>query len=412
MRLDALPTVIYTYGERPTDGDGRNGEIFMSLSRRLFLTRTTLSAAAAPVLLGAAALPSSALAHPGDEIDLSMGFPEGALRMGFNENVLGPSPKAIAGATAAIPGSYRYALSGLLRPAIAAHHGVDKEWVLIGNGSTEVLTSTPPAFLRDGGNVVAALETWDEMLAVAEAMGRPVKRIKLLAQKDYAYDVDGMLAAIDSDTRLFMIISPNNPTGSTLDYAQLERIADALPKKALFVIDHAYADYLPEGKTGIDLVKEGHTNVMVTRTFSKAHALAGLRCGYGIAHPDVLKEIAKYGCGAGSTNIAVFGAVQGSLADPEHIQRARTYMHDVHAYYQKECAARGWRMVAGVSPFALIGVGAGKGNLVQNELRKRKIFINDGDRWHLPDYVRVSYGREHENQTFCNELATVLQAHA
>lgn len=383
----------------------------MSLSRRQFLTRTSLSAAAAPALLGSAAIPR-ALAHSGEEFDFSMGFPEGAIRLGFNENPLGPSPKAIAGATAAIPGSYRYALSGMLRPVIAQHHGVEKEWVLIGNGSTEVLTSTPPAFMRDGGNAVAALETWDEMLAVAEAMGRKVKRIKLLKQKNFAHDIDGMLAAVDGDTRLFMIISPNNPTGSSLTYEELKRIADALPKKALFVIDHAYADYLPEGKTGIDLIKEGHTNVMVTRTFSKAHALAGLRCGYGIAHPDVLKQIAKFGCGEGSTNMAVFGAVQGSLEDPEHIQRARTYMHATHTYYQQECAKRGWQLVAGVSPFALIAVGEGKGAGVQSEMRKRKIFINDGARWHLPDYIRVSYGREQENQTFFSELATVMQAKA
>ena len=384
----------------------------MSLSRRQFLSHTSLSAVAAPALLGSVASPLALANAPAETFDFSMGFPEGAIRLGFNENPLGPSPKAIAGATAAIPGSYRYALSDKLRPAIAKHHGVEKEWVLIGNGSTEVLTSTPPAFLRDGGNAVAALETWDEMLAVVEAMGRPVKRVKLLPQKNFAYDIDGMLAAVDSDTRLFMIISPNNPTGTSLSYEELKRIAVALPKKTLFVIDHAYADYLPEGKTGHDLIKEGHTNVMVTRTFSKAHAMAGLRCGYGIAHPDVLKQIAKFGCGEGSTNMAVFGAVQGSLEDPDHIQRARAYMQGTHTYYQQECAKHGWQMVAGVSPFALIGVGAGKGASVQNEMRKRKIFINDGARWHLPDYIRVSYGREHENLMFCNELATILQAKA
>jgi histidinol-phosphate aminotransferase len=385
----------------------------MSLSRRQFLTRTAASATAVPALLGVTAPLTAAASPAAGEVDLSMGFPEGALRMGFNENVLGPSPKAIAAATAAIPGSYRYALSGLLRPAIAAHHGVDPQWILVGNGSTEVLTCTPPAFLQDGGNVVAALETWDEMLVVAEAMGRQVKRVKLLRDKSFAYDVDGMLAAVDADTRLFMIISPNNPTGSTLDYTQLKRIATALPKRALFVIDHAYADYLPEGgKTGIDLIKEGHENVMVTRTFSKAHALAGLRCGYGIAHPEILKQIARYGCGPGSTNIAVFGAVQGSLADPEHIEAARVYMSKAHRYYEQECTRNKWRMVAGVSPFALIEVGAGKGKSVETELRRRKIFINDGARWHLPDYVRVSYGREQENQTFCRELAAVMQARA
>src|SRR5579862_10016664 len=103
----------------------------MSLSRRQFLSRTSASALAAPVLLTRGGIDSSAAAETAaGEFDLSMGFPEGALRMGFNENVLGPSPKAIAGAVAAIPGSYRYALSWLLRPYLAKYHGVEKEWIL------------------------------------------------------------------------------------------------------------------------------------------------------------------------------------------------------------------------------------------------------------------------------------------
>ncbi|HET9391765.1 MAG TPA: histidinol-phosphate transaminase [Steroidobacteraceae bacterium] len=389
----------------------------MSISRRRFLASTSASALAAPVLLNGrinssvaatAAAPSAA-----GEFDLSMGFPEGALRLGFNENPLGPSQKAIAGAIAAIPGSYRYALSWELRPLIAKHHEVDKEWVLIGNGSTEVLTLVPAAFAREtNANVVAALETWDEMLTVAENMGTRVKRIRLLKDKSYAYDVDGMLAAVDADTRVFMIISPNNPTGSALDYAQLKKIADALPKKVLFVIDQAYADYLPDGKTGIDLVREGHRNVLVTRTFSKAHAMAGLRCGYGIAHPDILKEIARFGCGPGSTNMAVFGAVEGSLRDPAHIERSRAWVRSSHAWYQQQCAGSSLELVAGVSPFALIAVGAGRGKAVQNGLRARKVFINDGARWHLPDYIRVSYGLEKENQAFFNELTALMQRKA
>lgn len=387
----------------------------MSISRRRFLASTSASALAAPVLLNGRidAAGAGAPAAADGQFDLTMGFPEGALRLGFNENPLGPSQKAIAGAIAAIPGSYRYALSWELRPLIAQHHAVDKDWVLIGNGSTEVLTLIPAAFARDNNaNVVAALETWDEMLAVAENLGTRVKRIRLLKDKGYAYDVDGMLAAVDADTRVFMIISPNNPTGSTLDYSQLKEIADALPKKVLLVIDQAYADYLPDGKTGIDLVREGHRNVLVTRTFSKAHAMAGLRCGYGIAHPDILKEIAKFGCGPGSTNMAVFGAVEGSLRDPAHIERSRAWVRSSHQWYQQQCARSGMELVAGPSPFALIAVGAARGKAVQNALRARKIFINDGARWHLPDYIRVSYGLEKENQTFFSELTALMQRKA
>lgn len=382
----------------------------MSLSRRQFLGRTSMSAAAMPILLTSGINSSAAATIPAGDFDLSMGFPEGALRMGFNENVLGPSPKAIAGAMAAIPGSYRYALAGMLRPYVAKHHGIDEDWVLMGTGSTEVITLVPIAFLRDGGNVVSSLETWDEMLVVAENMGRTVKHVNLLKEKGYAYDVDGLLAAVDSDTRVFMLISPNNPTGSTLDYPQLKRIADALPKKVLFVIDQAYLDYAPDGKSGTDLVREGYRNVLVTHTFSKAHALAGLRCGYGVGHPDILKEIQKFGCGAGVINIAVFGAVEGSLQDPAHIERGRTYMREVRAFYEQQCRKLELEIVVGPTSFALIGVGEGNGRSIQNELRSRKIFIQDGAHWHLPAYIRVSYGRENENQTFFNELASLMRS--
>jgi histidinol-phosphate aminotransferase len=380
----------------------------MSLSRRQFLSRTSMSAVAIPTLMSASIDYCAAAPQAAGDFDLSMGFPEGALRMGFNENTLGPSPKAIEGAQAAVPGSYRYALSPMLRPIIAAHHGVDKEWVLIGNGSTEVLTLVPIAFMRNGGNVVSPLQTWDGMLSIADNLGVSVKRVDLLKEKDYAYDVDGMLAAVDADTRLFMVISPNNPTGSTVEYADLKKIADALPKNALFVLDQAYADYLPNGKTGIDLIRDGYRNVLVTRTFSKAHALAGLRCGYGIGHPEILKEISKFGCGPGSVNMAVFGAVQGSLADPEHIERSRVHVRKTHSYYKEQCKKLGLDIVAGSSPFALIKVGADRSQNIKAELQKRKIFINHGGGWRLPEFLRVSYGRETENQTFFKVLATLI----
>lgn len=383
----------------------------MPLSRRHFLTRSSLTAAAMPTLLTggiAVAATNPAAAASSAEFDLSMGFPADAIRMGFNENALGPSPKAIEGAIAGARTGNRYALGGNLRPLLARHHGIDPQWVLPGNGSTEVLTNTPIAFMRNGGNVVTPLETWDGMISIADNLGVTVKRIPLLKDKGYTYDVDGLLKAIDSETRLAMVISPNNPTGTTMGYDDIKKIADALPPKGILVVDHAYQDYAPAGKTGLDLLKEGYKNVLVTRTFSKAHALAGLRCGYGMAHPDILKEIEKFGCGAGSTNMAAFGAVEGSLSDPEHIERSKTFVKNTHAYYQQQCKKLGLETVAGPSPFVLIRPGQLVGKAAQMELRKRKIFISDGAGWKLPEFIRVSFGREAENQKFFSELASVV----
>lgn len=380
----------------------------MNPSRRQFLSCTSVSALALPAWAGAGVNGCDAAPAADSTVDLSMGYPQGALRMGFNENALGPSPKAIVAARIGIAHAHRYALSQFLQPLIAAHHGIEKEWILLGNGSTELLMLAPVTFLRDGGNVVAAVETWDLMLSVANHLGACVRRIQLVPDKGFAYDLDRMMAAVDADTRLFMLVSPNNPTGTSVDYTDLQRIAGALPKKALFILDQAYADYLPGGKTGIDLIREGYRNVLVTRTFSKAHALAGLRCGYAIGHPDILKEMSKFGCGAGNINVAVFGAVEGSLSDPAHIERSRIHVQKCRSYYMQQCKALGLEMVAGAAPFALLKVGADRSKTIKDELQKRRIFISHGSTWNLPEYLRVSYGRDAENQTFFKELATLI----
>jgi histidinol-phosphate aminotransferase len=378
----------------------------MSLSRRQFLRNSSVSATAIPFLMSLDIDYCEAAA--GAPYDLSMGFPDGAVRLNWNENTLGPSPLAIEAAKAGLNDAYRYALGGLLTPLIAEYHGISKDWVLMGTGSTELLRLAPATHLKEGGNVVSSSETWAGGLRVAEHMGIAVKRVNLLEQQDYAYDIDGLLAAVDSNTQLFIMVTPNNPTGTSLTYAELKRIAGALPKHVLFVIDEAYTDYLPDNwGNGIDLIKAGFENVLVTRTFSKAHGMAGLRCGYGVAHPDILKNITKFGCGPASTNIVAFGAVQGALSDLEHARRSRAYVQKSRAYYQQQCKKLGLKSISGASPFMLIKMGD-RTNKLHQALKDRKILVGNGKAWNVPNYLRVSYGRENENQAFFKELKKLL----
>jgi histidinol-phosphate aminotransferase len=277
----------------------------------------------------------------------------------------------------------------------------------MGTGSTELLRLAPIAHARDGGNVVTANETWGGMLTVAENMGLTTKRLNLLKDKGYAFDIEGMLAAVDTQTRILLVVTPNNPTGTTLSYAEMKHIADSLPDGVLFVLDQAYADYETDGRSGIDLLKEGYSNVLVTRTFSKAYALAGLRCGYGLAHPDILNEIRKYGCGPGSINMAAFGAVLGSLDDPEHAARSRSYVQQTRAYYEQQFDDLGLAVVSGPPPFILVELGE-RSKPVYDELRQKNIFTSHGNGWNLPDHLRISYGREHENEAFFAALKAIL----
>jgi histidinol-phosphate aminotransferase len=381
-------------------------EEIMNLSRRRFLRDSSAGAAALPLLL-AADIDYCAAAEASD-VDLSMGFVEGAIRLNWNENVLGPSVQAIAGAKRGLADSYRYALGGLLTPLLAEYHDIDKDWILMGTGSTELQRLAPATHLTEGGNVVSSVQTWAGGLRVAEQMGISVRKIDLIEDQGFAYDIDGLLAAVDADTQMFLMVSPNNPTGTSLSYTELKRIADALPKSVLFVIDEAYVDYLPDGwGSGLDLIKEGYERVLVTRTFSKAHGMAGLRCGYGIGHPDILKTITKFGCGPASTNIVAFGAVQGALNDLEHARKTRAYIEKTRKYYQQQCSKLGLKTVSGPSPFMLIKMGEQTARIHQ-ELETQKIMVGNGKSWNVGDYLRISYGRESENLAFFQALAKLL----
>lgn len=378
----------------------------MAFSRRQFFKTSSAAALAVP-LMGTLDI-DPCEAATGADFDLSMANPEGAIRLNFNENALGPSPLAVEGAMAGLKQGERYALGGLLRPLISEHLGVDKDWILMGTGSTELQRLAPISHLQDGGNVVSGFETWGGGLVVADNLSAEVKRIPLIRDNGYSFDIDRMLSEVDGDTKIFLIVSPNNPTGATAPYDQLKRVADALPDGVLFVIDEAYSDYLPDGfKTGLDLIKEGYDNVLVTRTFSKSHAMAGLRCGYGIAHPDILAKIAKFGCGPGSISIVAFGAIQGALNDMAHARKSRAHVEACRAYYQAEAEKLGISNVSGVPPFILFEMGD-RSEVLVSELRARKILISNGRSWNMPNYIRISYGLESENELFFKAFREII----
>ena len=376
----------------------------MALSRRGFLTHSTISAVSAPFLLGLDI--NYCDASPSSTIDWSMGFPKDAVLLNRNENPIGPSSLAIEAASKGIPRSFRYADPDYIRTLLAEHHGMDKDYLLVGTGSGELLKLAPLAFAREG-NVVSTLESYRQTPRFAERLGSEVKWVNLLKDNNYAYDINGLLSAVDANTKLLFTVTPNNPTGTTLSYDDMRKIADALPQQVLLVIDEAYVHFQADGKTGIDLVKEGYRNVLTTRTFSKAYALAGLRCGYGIGHPDIMKKIAEFGCGPTSTNMAGFGAAIASLRDQAHLERSRKFVSKARTFYEKNFRELGISYVSGPPIFILAEFGK-RTTAIRDELRKKKIFVRDGVEWALPDHMRISYGHEKENQAFFRELKNLI----
>lgn len=377
----------------------------MSISRRQLIKMTSFSMASVPVMLSPGAVCFAGDTAP--SVDFSMGFPHDAILLNRNENPLGPSLKAIEAANSGVAKSFRYADPALLRSLIAQHHDIDKDWVLVGTGSGELLKLQAVAFAREG-NVVSTLQTYTPAPRYAAKMGAEVKWIDHRADHGFSYDYDGLLAAVDADTRVLYLVSPNNPTGESVSYENLRKLADGIPKNVLFVVDEAYIHFQPGGRTGLDLLKEGYENVLVTRTFSKAYALAGLRVGYGLGHPKLMQEIAKFGCGPTSTNMAGFGAAVASLDDEQHLERSRSFVREMRAYYQQETQKLGLVSISGNAPFILIELGE-KAHEIQQELKRQRIFVRHGLEWGFPHHIRVSYGLKNENKAFFSSLGSAYK---
>ena len=379
----------------------------MSVSRRRFLKTSALTAS---VPLITTLNMDLALAGVGGEVDLTLGYKPGALRMNLNENPLGPPPAAVAAAQSSIPSTNRYVSPALLKTLLGEYHEMDSDWVIVGNGSTEILKLAPLAFARDPSrNVVSARETWNKTAHYAGQLGAEVRYVNLLKKQHYEFDVEDMLKEVDKNTGIFFVVNPNNPTGALLSFDQLKQIADNLPAETVFIIDEAYSQFNPEERTGIDLIKDGYHNVLVTRTFSKAWGLAALRCGYGIGHPDVLKKISEHGCDAASLNIGGYSAIQAALGEPQQVDRARAFSNDVAAFFKQQSLKQGFTLDTGplALPFFLFDFGAEAGDIAK-KLAARNVFVRHVASWGLPNHIRVSWGLEEDNQKFFQELKSLV----
>ena len=372
----------------------------MSLSRRSFLRRSAAVAATAPLLQHLSY--DFCDAAPGEPVDFSGGYAPGALRLNRNENPFGPSPVAIEAIRQGLSQANRYVISTPLRKKLAEIHGVEDKAILLSSGSGELPRLVPITFLRSGGNIVSTVETFRVTPTYAVKLGARVRWVG--HQANWTYNTKALLDAVDSETKVFYLVNPNNPTGATLDYEQLAAIADALPKDVLFFIDEAYNEFR-DGKNGLDLIKSGRRNVFVTRTFSKVYGLAGLRLGYGIGHPSVIKKVANFRGSALSLNLTGYGGALAALDDQPHVEKFLSLAASARAFFRRELEALDIPYVSGVSPFVLAEVG--NGTEVVEALAKKNVFVRPGTTWKMPRHIRISFGLPEQNRAAIEAIKNV-----
>jgi histidinol-phosphate aminotransferase len=337
---------------------------------------------------------------PVEDLARELGIPHGEIiKLASNENPLGPSPVARQAMIETIERAHFYPDGGgyYLREAIAEHVGLAMANVILGNGSNEIIEFLGHAYLQPGDEVVAARHSFAVYRLMAQLFGAKVVDV---ADPDFVADLDAMLAAITPKTKEVFIANPNNPTGTMVFQAEIDRFMERVPDHVMVVFDEAYYEFLDEAPDVIKYVKAGR-NVVVLRTFSKIQGLANLRIGYGLAAPEVIEVLQKARQPFNANGIAQAGALAG-LRDKSHMEATRRVTHEGRDFLQSEFLEMGLEFVPSHANFVLVRVGDGK--KVFDALLRRGIIVRAMGSYGLPEWIRVSVGTMPQNKVFIAAL--------
>ncbi len=328
---------------------------------------------------------------------------EDIIKVASNENPLGPSPKAIVAMREAAEGVNIYPDGGgyKLRTAIAEKFGLQRENVILGNGSNEIIELIGHGFLNPGDNVIAAEHAFVVYRLMAKLFGADTIEVP---DPGFVHDLDAMAAAITPQTKKVFIANPNNPTGTMVGQDEIERFMDKVPEHVMVIFDEAYYEFLHEPPNTLRYVKEGR-NVVIMRTFSKIQGLAGLRIGYGLTSPEISEVLQKCRQPFNTNSIAQAGAIAG-LTDDKHQQHTRDLNDEGLAYLQGAFEEMGLEYVPSSANFVLVNVG--DGDAVFDAMLKKGVIIRAMRGYKLPDWVRISTGTREQNKRCIATLKEVL----
>lgn len=345
---------------------------------------------------------------PIEDVKRELGLEE-VIKLASNENPYGASPKAKAAAIAELESVNLYpdGASVELTEALAAHLGVQKEQIIFGTGSSDIILMLARAFIAPGDETVMADETFSQYKHNAEIENANIIEVPL---KDGKHDLEAMLAKVTDRTKLLWVCNPNNPTGTIVLKDELTSFLKRVPEHVLVVLDEAYSEFVdePEYPDGIELLNE-FPNLIVLRTFSKAYGLSSLRIGYGVSQPGVIGFINQVREPFNTTRMAQ-AAAKAALEDLQFVAYCKEQNLEGIKYIASELDRMGLPYFPAHGNFILFDTKRPSA-LVFNGLLQRGIISRP--RWaKYPTYVRISVGTREQNEKFIAALEQVLQESA
>jgi len=332
-------------------------------------------------------------------------------KLSSNESPLGPSPAAIAAYNEAGKHleDYPDGSASELRDAIGRVFGLDPDRIVCGAGSDDLLNLLARAYLSDGDEAIHT--THGFLVYPIATMGAGATPV-VAPETDYTADVDAILKRVTPKTKMVFLANPNNPTGTYVPFDEVKRLHKGLRPQVLLVIDAAYAEYVRRNdyEAGIELVATSE-NVVMTRTFSKIHGLAGLRLGwmYGPAHViDAINRIR----GPFNVNLPAIAAGIAAIEDSAHQERSREHNSRWLPWLTEEIGKLGLKVTPSVANFVLIHFSEQNGRTATDAnafLMKRGLILRQVGAYKLPNALRMSVGTEEANRLVVKALAEFLR---
>ena len=341
------------------------------------------------------------------ELAREMGLNEADIvKLASNENPLGISPKAQMAIDEAVHDIARYpdGNSFELRKSVSEKFGVAHNQIVFGNGSNDILELAARAFLHAGCEAICSQHAFAVYPLVTQAVGATGV---VVPAKSYAHDLDGFLAAITPRTKLIFIANPNNPTGTLLKKDALHAFIHAVPRHILIVLDEAYDEYLSaQNKSeAINWLVE-FDHLIISRTFSKAYGLAGLRIGFGLMHADVADMLNRVRQPFNVNSIAQAAAV-ASLADDDFVARSYALKQAGMAQLTQGFNILGLEYIVSYANFVSFKVA--NATQVNQLLLRNGVIVRPIANYEMPEYLRVSIGLFSENVRFLEILEQILK---
>lgn len=341
---------------------------------------------------------------PIEELARELGVSD-AVKLASNENPLGPSPKAVARLRELVDSVHLYpdGAAFRLREKIAAVLGVSMAEVIQGNGSNELLDLLVRTFATSEDHIVFAEPSFVVYKISALAYGVPFTAVPL---RDLTHDLTAMAAAVTERTRLLFVANPNNPTGTHVGLAAVEKLLSSVPEHVIVVMDEAYIEYADAADFPDSLrLRALRERLVVVRTFSKIYGLAGLRVGYAVGPQQLIDYMNRVRAPFNVSSLAQLAAI-AALDDSEHVARSRALNSAERVRLSSELTRMGFRVAPSQANFVLVDLGRPARPVYDALLRKGVIvrpFAN------LPTSLRVTVGTPPENQRFLSALSEVLR---